>query len=44
MRNILVYEFWQIDLAIIYNIAHDDAVLLADDLDSLIKQLNSTEK
>jgi uncharacterized protein with HEPN domain len=43
MRNILVHEFWQIDLTIIYNIAHDDAVRLADDLDSLIKQLNSAE-
>lgn len=43
MRNILVHEFWQIDLAIIYNIAHDDAVLLADDLDRLIKQLSSAE-
>lgn len=43
MRNILVHEFWQIDPAIIYNIAHNDAVLLADDLDSLIKQLNSTD-
>ena len=43
MRNILVHEFWQIDLATIYNIAHDDAVLLADNLDSLIKQLNSAD-
>lgn len=43
MRNILVHEFWQIDLTIIYSIAHDDAVLLADDLDRLIKQLNSAE-
>jgi uncharacterized protein with HEPN domain len=43
MRNILVHEFWQIDLTIIYNIAHDDAVRLADDLDSLIKQLKSAE-
>ena len=24
MRNILVHEFWQIDLAIVYNIAHHD--------------------
>jgi uncharacterized protein with HEPN domain len=43
MRNILVHEFWQIDLTIIYNIAQDDAILLADDLDRLIKQLNSAE-
>lgn len=43
MRNILVHEFWQIDLAIVYNIAQHDAVLLADDLDGLIKQLKSAE-
>ena len=43
MRNILVHEFWQIDLATVYNIAHHDAVLLADDLDGLIKQLKSAE-
>ncbi|MGZ8390903.1 MAG: HepT-like ribonuclease domain-containing protein [Rhodoplanes sp.] len=43
MRNILVHEFWQIDLATVYNIAHHDAVLLAVDLDGLIKQLKSAE-
>jgi hypothetical protein len=43
MRNILVHEFWQIDLATVHNIAHHDAVLLADDLDGLIKQLKSAE-
>ncbi len=43
MRNILVHEFWQIDLDTIYRIAQHDAVLLADDLDGLIRQLRSAE-
>jgi uncharacterized protein with HEPN domain len=43
MRNILVHEFWQIDYAIVYSIARDDAALLAGDLNGLIDQLKSAK-
>ena len=33
MRNILVHEYWQLDEAIIYKVAHDEAGPLADQLD-----------
>ncbi len=39
MRNILVHEYWQIDETIIYNSARNEAELLADILDRLIKEL-----
>jgi uncharacterized protein with HEPN domain len=39
MRNILVHEYWQIDETIIYNSARNEAELLADTLDRLIKDL-----
>ena len=29
MRNILVHEYWQIDEEIVYNVARDDAEILA---------------
>ena len=39
MRNILVHEYWQIDGAIIYKVALDEAGPLADQLDRLIENL-----
>ncbi|HEY1360656.1 MAG TPA: HepT-like ribonuclease domain-containing protein [Xanthobacteraceae bacterium] len=41
MRNILVHEYWQIDEAIIYKVARDEAVPLADQLDAMIDSLRS---
>ena len=40
MRNILVHAFWQIDDAIVYNVACNEASPLADRLDRLIQSLS----
>jgi uncharacterized protein with HEPN domain len=39
MRNILVHEYWQIDEEIVYNVARDDAELLAASLDRLLEEI-----
>ena len=39
MRNILVHEYWQIDEEIVYNIARDDAEVLAAWLDRLLEEM-----
>lgn len=39
MRNILVHEYWQIDEEIVYNVARDDAELLAASLDGLLEEI-----
>jgi uncharacterized protein with HEPN domain len=39
MRNILVHEYWQIQDAIVYNVARHEASRLADRLDEVVKRL-----
>ena len=39
MRNILVHEYWQIDEEIVYNVARDDAEVLAAWLDRLLEEM-----
>jgi uncharacterized protein with HEPN domain len=39
MRNILIHEYWQIDHAVVYDVARNEAELLAAQLDNVIKQL-----
>jgi uncharacterized protein with HEPN domain len=39
MRNVLVHEYWQIDDLIVYNVARNDAPLLADTVDDFAKHL-----
>lgn len=39
MRNVIVHEYWQIDDVIVYNVARNDAPLLADMLDEFAKRL-----
>jgi uncharacterized protein with HEPN domain len=39
MRNILVHEYWQIDGEIVYNVARDDAEVLAAWLDRLLEEM-----
>ena len=39
MRNILVHEYWQIDGEIVYNMARDDAEVLAVWLDRLLEEM-----
>ena len=39
MRNILVHEYWQIDEEIVYNVARDDAEVLAAWLDRLLEEI-----
>lgn len=38
MRNVLVHEYWQIDHVIVYNVARNDAPLLADMLDDFAER------
>ena len=40
MRNILVHEYWQIDEAVVYNVARNEAQQLASQLDNLIASLS----
>jgi uncharacterized protein with HEPN domain len=39
MRNILVYEYWQIDDEIVYNVARNDVAPLVASLDRLLEGL-----
>ena len=39
MRNILVHGYWQIDEEIVYNVARDDAEILAAWLDRLLEEI-----
>src|SRR5215467_1737914 len=41
MRNILVHEYWQIDEEIVYNVARDDAEVLAAWLDRLLEEIQA---
>jgi uncharacterized protein with HEPN domain len=43
MRNILIHEYWQIDPAIVYDVARNEAELLASLLQDVIKKANLAE-
>ncbi len=38
MRNILIHEYWQIDPSIVYDVARNEAELLANRLEELIER------
>jgi uncharacterized protein with HEPN domain len=40
MRNFIVHTYWDIDDEIVYRVARSDVLVLATQLDSLLKQLS----
>ncbi|HXW24384.1 MAG TPA: HepT-like ribonuclease domain-containing protein [Xanthobacteraceae bacterium] len=39
MRNFIVHMYWDIDDEIVYSVARHDAIVLADQLDEVLRQL-----